>query len=274
MGKRARVMLAVVAVLAVALVGVIVWQAWPPNEPVYQGKPLSFWMKPKWMGSPGRSGMPVLKGDNADAAVRQAGTNAIPTLLRLLRARDSALKIKLMALAQKQHVIKIEFIPAEGWNGAAVAGFSVLGTNGQNAVPELIDIANQNISHESQLDALFALGNIGPPAKAAIPSLLCFVTNADSDVRDIAMFALGRTHAEADRVVPVLINALSDPESGIRDRAAFELGRFGPEAKAAVPALVEYLNSAAEMYRPSATNALIKIDPEAAVKVGITNSVP
>jgi hypothetical protein len=31
------------AVLAVALVGVIVWQVSQPREPVYQGKTLTFW---------------------------------------------------------------------------------------------------------------------------------------------------------------------------------------------------------------------------------------
>ena len=44
--------------------------------------------------------------------LQQIGTNAIPTLLRMLRARDSSFKLKLISLAQKQHFIKFDFVPA------------------------------------------------------------------------------------------------------------------------------------------------------------------
>jgi HEAT repeat protein len=172
-------------------------------------------------------------------------------------------------VAKKQHLIKIKFIPVEAWNFAGVHGFRLLGTNAQSAVPALIEIANQNISRESQRDAIMALGYIGPPSKEAVPSLLRFATNADREVRDVTMFALGRTHAEADRVVPVLINALHDPKFGVREGAVVALGLFGPDAKAAGPALVKYLNSAEEFYRPPITNALKAIDPVAAAKAGV-----
>src|ERR1035437_1043795 len=96
MGTRVKIAL---AVLAVALVGVIVWQTWP-REPVYEGKPLSFWLKgytPRGLGE---------AEEKADDAVRQAGSNALPTLLQLVWAKDSALKVKLMTLAKGQHFIQ------------------------------------------------------------------------------------------------------------------------------------------------------------------------
>ena len=37
--------------------------------------------------------------------LRHIGTNAIPTLLRRLRAKDSPLTLRLVALAQKQHLL-------------------------------------------------------------------------------------------------------------------------------------------------------------------------
>ena len=44
-----------------------------------------------------------------DEVVRQAGTNALPTLLRMLRAKDSSLKVNLVDLLTRQHIIKMDF---------------------------------------------------------------------------------------------------------------------------------------------------------------------
>jgi len=86
----------------------------------------------------------------ADEAVRQAGTNALPTLLRMLRAKDSVQKVKFLALAERQHFIKIKYTPAEELNYRALSGFGVLRAKAQSAVPALIEIANKNVSHDSQ----------------------------------------------------------------------------------------------------------------------------
>ena len=259
MGKRVYFALAVVAV---ALVGVIGWQVVKqPDEPVYLGKPLSEWLKDH-----SRTFKVV---PEPYEAIRQAGTNAIPTLLRLLRAKDSALKVKLMRLAERQHVIKVEYTPAEEWNLAAESGFVALGTNAQSAVPALTKIMDQNISPTSRYCAILALGVIGPPAKEAVPSLLRCATDTDTGVRELAIVALGRIHAESDRVVPVLTNALRDPSFAIRLGAAVALGEFGPHASIAVPTLVELLNASDGVVRERATNALEAIDPEAAAKAGL-----
>lgn len=251
------------AAALVALVSVIVWQELQPPEPVYQGKRLSGWMKARVT-----SGFTAEAQKQARAAVRQAGTNAIPTLLRMLRATDSGLKLKLMDLAQKQHIIKLQFTHAEDWNNAAVLGFSALGTNAQNAVTALIEIGNQDIAQITQLHAIFALGCLGPSAEEAVPSLLCWTTNADHGVRSVAIAVLGEIHAAPDRVVPVLISALHDQDFGVRVNALETLGQFGPDAKIAVPALVEVFNGPDAQVRGLANAALQKIDPVAAAKAG------
>jgi hypothetical protein len=185
MGKRVKVALAVVVV---ALVGVIVWQVWPPSdEPVYQGKPLSSWVRGYWTGHM----------TEADEAVRQAGTNAIPTLLRMLRAKDSALKVKLITLAQRQHIIEIEYTAAGIRNYTALNGFRALGDEAQSAAPALIEILNDNISRESQVCTIAALLSIGPSGKEAVPSLLRWATNADAAVSANARRGLLRIDPEA-----------------------------------------------------------------------------
>jgi hypothetical protein len=159
MGKPGKIVLVIVAI---ALVGEIAWRvAQPPDEPVYQGKRLTEWLNIP-TPVPGASGIILTtfiakRADaqqKADEAVRQCGTNAIPTLLRLLRTKDSAFEIWTRRLLQRQHVIQIRFTPASHWHTAARLGFITLHTNAQAAVPKLIEIANQNISPSSASAAI------------------------------------------------------------------------------------------------------------------------
>ena len=83
MRKRVQVALAFVLV---ATAGVIVWQGLREREPVYQGKPLSVWLQ---RYNTHGSFIGLRPEPMADEAVRQIGTNAIPTLLHMLRAHDS-----------------------------------------------------------------------------------------------------------------------------------------------------------------------------------------
>jgi len=154
------------AVLLVAVGGVTIgWQVLHSRErePVYQGNSLSSWLL---------DSRTTIQQQEADEAVRQAGTNAIPILLRMLRAKDSALMVGLMNLAQRQRLITVHYTLAAERNYAGRQGFEVLGAKAQSAVPGLIEIFNQNISFPSQRKAIEALGDIGPAAKEAVPSLL------------------------------------------------------------------------------------------------------
>ena len=229
-------------VLVVAVLALAGWQVLRLREPVYHGKPLRSWLKDyaQVFRLPSNAALNTL---NADEAVRQAGTNALPTLLRMLRAKDSAWKVKLMELAKRQHIINIDYTSAEIWNRAAPFAFGVLGAKAQTAVPALIEIANRNISPPSQYSAIMALGYIGPSAKEAVPSLLRWATNTDAEVREISILGLGAIGAEPYRVAPVLIDALHDPDFGVQGKAAWALGNLRSNAELAVPALVECLNN-------------------------------
>jgi HEAT repeat protein len=184
----------------------------------------------------------------------------------MLQAKDSALKVGLLNLARRQHIIKIEYTSAPEWHHRARHGFEVLGAQAQGAVPALIDIANQNISRTSGLDAIDALGFIGPSAEQAVSPLLRWAANADSQTRCNAIFALGKIHADPDRVVPALTNTLQDSYAAARIDALIALEHFGPDAKLAVPALVEFLKSD---YTTRSSSALKAIDPEAAARAGV-----
>ena len=191
---RERVQIVLVIAL-VGLAGVTAWrvlQASCEKEPVYRGKPLSAWLEAYRMhGMAGVETWQVrLEQQEADEAVRHAGTNALPTLLRMLRAHDSALKAALMRLAERNHFIKTKLTPAEELNYRACWAFGVLRAKARNAVPALMEIATQNRYRHSRYYALTALSSIGPSAKEAIPHLLELATNADGVVRSYATNAL------------------------------------------------------------------------------------
>ena len=267
--KRVHIALAVVLV---TLAGVMGWQGLRLREPVYHGRRLGDWLAVyKMEGLAGAETWQVrVEQQNADEAVRHAGTNALPILLRMLRANDSALKVKCMELAKRQHLIRIKYTPAEELNYRACSGFGVLGAKAQSAVPALIEIANQNLSRASRWYAIEALVLVGPPAQEAIPLLSGWATNADGSVRSYAINALGRIRAEPERGLPVLINALNDPDLQIRTAALMSLQGIGPNAKPALPVLVEFLSNAQSGIEwTCASNALKAIDPEAAAKAGV-----
>ena len=184
------------AILFAALVSVVDWQVLRLREPVYRGKRLSIWLNAyRIYGLAGVETWQVrVEQQEADEAVRQIGTNALPTLLRMLRANDSALKVKLMDLAARQHFIHINYTPADELNYRACSAFGVLRAKAQSAVPALISIYEQNISLASQFYVSRALIAIGPGAtRTAIPSFLRGAANSNALVRKFAVRASRRS---------------------------------------------------------------------------------
>lgn len=114
------------------------------------------------------------------------------------------------------------------------------------------------------------LGQIGPPAKVAIPALLQVVKGDDATVRAKAAEALGQIHSDSRIVVPALISLLNDPNSNVRTSAAEALAGWGQESRPAVPRLIQLLDDRSDRdLMVAVREALKKIDPEAAAKAGV-----
>ncbi|MDB6068146.1 MAG: lyase HEAT-like repeat proteinHEAT repeat protein [Pedosphaera sp.] len=255
-------------VLLVAVVGGIGWVVWRPREPVYQGKTLSEWLE--------RYDRIMTNGQNSlgeqkaiDDAVRHFGTNALPTLLRGLRAKESPLAKKFFALVKRQHVLKIEHVPAWVRQVEAAAGFEALGAKGKDAVPELLAMCEDAKFFKSRISIVSALGSIGPEARPAVPLLVRWLGDTNGGCDTFAVLALGRIHAEPEVGVPGLITCLSNQNGMIRWYAANALGQYGADAKAAVPDLHKLLNDSDAGVKEAAENALWEIDTGAAAKAGV-----
>jgi hypothetical protein len=258
MSKKGRLYLAAAAgSLMAALAWTLLHALAPPAEPVYHGKPLSYWLQ----GIGSRSDAEPTESE-AIAAMRQAGTNAIPTLLWMLRVHDSPLKTKLLAFASKQHFIKIQHTNPYTLNEEAFLGFQTLGPNAVIAVPELIKILEQNVSLSSENFTARSLAVIGPPARAAVPVLLRIATDPNVSDHSDALWALGLIHDDPHEVVPVLIRALDSPSEPDKLFAAISIGRFHDDVGPAVPALVRILRSSQSARIVRSGRSTLLINPQ------------
>lgn len=277
MAKRNRM---IIAILAAMLLVLPLWTSLPRPvpEPVYDGKPLGEWLVQL------KDADKQIERDQAALAVRHIGTNAIPTLLLMLRSEESSFKSKFLAF---RHGWYDPF----GWHfsfggpanslARAEAGFHELGPDAVIAAPELAKILDENRSHELERRTASILGNIGPGAKAAVPALLRAATSTNTVEHYYEFDALGRIHAEPELVIPVLINVMSHSPAD-RIYAVTAARQFGGAAKAAVPELIALLNdptvkaSSGNGFvsdREQVERALREIDPET-YSPAITNTGP
>jgi hypothetical protein len=128
-----------VAVIACAFVSVgtiIFWSR--TKEPVYQGKPLHAWLEQSTAGGP-----MAAADTNRVEAIRQIGTNAVPTLLKMAQVTDSRLTSACIKVLRAQSVIHFHVHTDEEYHEMACVGFYALGPLGKAAVPDLIALLNR-----------------------------------------------------------------------------------------------------------------------------------
>jgi HEAT repeat protein len=139
----------------------------------------------------------------------------------------------------------------------------ILLIDGLNQLPGVqiyfIDAAGRRVQ------AAETIGELGPGAKSAIPSLIQALKGNDPAVRSAAISALGEIHSEPETIIPLLITYLDN--DSLNDEAAKALGNYGTLAKAAVPKILPMLHAPDKDARVAAAEALLKIDPE-----GYTNA--
>lgn len=253
--------------LVIVVVGILLAWAWTPSrheEPVYQGKSISEWLKLYYKSDDGSEAE-----KQAKAAIRNIGTNGFPTLLRLMQTPDSDFRTKLKALMREQTFIECNFQDAEDIRYMALYGFIFFGEDAKGAVPDLLTLVTRGSGTVGRQEAIDALGAIGPSAQAAVPALLAIASVAKDPNRGDAIHSLGSIRSSAESVVPVLENCLHDSDRGIRRTTVKVFIEFGEAAKSSAPALIPLLSDPDRQVREATTNALKRIDREAATKAGI-----
>jgi len=172
----------------------VAWILLRASEPIFKGRRLSVWLE-GYQISKYSVGSPQRKA--ADEAMQHLGTNTIPTLLGMMRSKDSSLKLKFLDVIQKQPLMKVNFIPASARKYCAWVAFGVLGGSASNAEPKLIRIYQEDASLQTRNAVIIALGHIGPPAKEAFPLLEESVTSTNFPLRANAANAIKAINSEA-----------------------------------------------------------------------------
>jgi HEAT repeat protein len=248
----------------------IAWFFLHRGELVYNGKPLTAWAQQ--YGSNNWNGRKELARE-AEFAVRQIGTNSIPTLLDLMRAQDSNLKRRLREHLPRKWHDRLHLTDHSGRKRRMGAhGLAALGTNASAAVPTLIKLARQHPDEDGRYIAVFALRTLGPGAEAAIPFYVQCLTNRDNTIRNEAAVGLMKIPEQIETTLPALLNyfAAIEPSGSWELESGIGLmGLLGTNAKPAVPRLLSLLSHERSGVREAVTNHLPWIDPEAAARAEI-----
>jgi len=271
--------------MAAALAG-FAWLVLRPHEPIYQGKPLSHWLQEAY-----HRGAHQVEGSNspAEKAIRELGPNAVPYLIKLAGTRYSAPRMLLGAFAREPNLATLHLPRQEYKLDMAIWGFRLLGPQAKAAVPALIRLLNDG-NGWTRMDAAACLARIGPDAEPAVPALLAGLqrTNISSkeyqNFRYWSLFALGEMGPRARLAVPQLetmtndvaarlalikinqqscqpiveqLKDISDPETW--RETAWLMGSLGSNAEPAIPLLLDVVSQSNLSLRATALGALGEI---------------
>lgn len=264
--KRLGIGLTILLILLLAVLASWVWQNSQLNGPVYRGKRLRAWLQ--------NYDDHHERADNTAVtnAVRQIGTNAIPTLLRMIGQTNNRLNGWWYAHVGRYNVPM--WLKRPAWLGPlpketrfqGLIGFQILGPEAQAAAGALVEM-HENGNWAARSDVFKALVAIEPSCKTVLPWLLRDATNADPMIRIGAARRLRELNLEPQLTLSIFISFLTNSNSKLSplfDDTLMQLSYMGPKAKGAVPLILPLIEDPRPNMRKNAMKALIKIDPEAA----------
>jgi HEAT repeat protein len=195
----------------------------------------------------------------AEAALKQLGQRAIPSLCRALRSRDSRFVPFLLRVARhcpapvRDRITTSLYPNAATKRALAAQALAVLGPDAATAIPELeTALHDQDFRPAYQIAA--ALGRLGPTGRQL---LLADAQSSDATVRQVATYGLSVAAALAAETpdAATLLRALRDPDPAARNAASNAIARSWAMTTTGLVAAVEFSRGPV---RESAAKALIE----------------
>jgi HEAT repeat protein len=221
-GRMAKRSLVLKITAAVLVAGGMVWLIAHFSEPAYQGKTLSVWLdEARQNGDIDAFFSGDHQPDSSTArAVCAIGIDGLPTFIRMVRARDTAIGKRLRELSRSYTWMPID----------------------------------RRESSEFQGEAAYGFGLLGPAAKSAVPELAALLHDDDPKVRAAAAYCLGLTGAGSAGAAHDLENYLQavlhvtlkngSAEWDMEARCAlYALGELGPAARSFIPQISDLTNA-------------------------------
>ncbi len=134
----------------------------------------------------------------------------------------------------------------------AIAALGELGPDARKAAPALVGVLKVR-DDDARLHGVLALGKVG---KDAVGPVAAALGDRDADVRYYAVWALGLIGPDAKDKAPDVVKLVGDGSPEVRRKAAFALGRIAPDPALAGPALVKALADPEGEVRQAAVEAL------------------
>jgi hypothetical protein len=248
---RAAITPGILLILITLIAGSLGLMVFRPNEPVYEQKPLNYWLT---MATVDDSGFYIAK---AREALHIEGTNAIPTLLRMLCVQESSGPISAVWRTLRSWIGQAR-LPANLYRSGAEFGFSVLGATASNAVTPMANIFyDRNSSDSARRSVVVSLARIGPHASSELGLLLSSATNAALPFRSQAIWAsclVGK--GDPDQLANVLTNCARDRNLWVREAVVSGIEDAKIDAEWATSVLIDLLNDPEERMRGDAARAL------------------
>ena len=199
-----------------------------PQEPSYNGQPLSAWILRLCNPDSPKS------KEDATLAVRHIGTNAVPHLLRWLQRPPSwELRIQNLAEDLPKSLVPTWALPDRNRQMQLYVGteaaFQVLGSEAATAIPCLTRSLNAPTNQPAPIPtvaAACALAAIGPQG---LPPLMAAVTNRQYETRFAALVAISTMKGTVRPAMPALVQLLDDPRPEIREVITNALRAIAPE---------------------------------------------
>ncbi len=240
-------------------------------EPSYQGRTLNQWLEASivWTEKGARWNMP----EEAETAIREMGTNALPTLLQMLGEADPR-PSKVVGPGLGDESAKTDGLgPAARSREKAVLGLLVLQRDAYPAIPSLLRLIKRP-EKEVQIATDRFFWPTGPFNwdRRAIPVTLPFLKDENELVRFRAAHLLETIEEPPADILPAIMPLVGDSNAAVRSTAISIIGNCGRDAKEAVPALLKAAKDKVWRVQHEAAIALHKIgaEPDVVIPILIT----